>query len=102
MRAKLKIKSITDITGGTQQVIFSAVGKSSPYDAEGNDEDNTFAKYTPTADLTMHISNPALIGTLKPNQVYYVDFTLAEDPGMAVDPTPSAYDVTDAGQGGQV
>ena len=74
MRAKLVIESVTNY--GTQEnVKFRAVVKSGSYPADGLDEDNTFAKFTPSAALEIMIANPALLGKLKPGAKYYVDFT---------------------------
>ena len=44
----------------------------------GLDEDNSFAKFTPTAELTMAVRNPELLGKIKPGQKFYLDFKLAE------------------------
>lgn len=74
MRAKLKVVSISAMET-SDMVEFAAVGKSGSYPADGMDEDNTFAKFTPTAVLKMTIANPALLGKLRPGQKYYVDFT---------------------------
>lgn len=49
------------------------------YPSDGSDEDNTFARWTPNAHLTMDVQNPALFGTLKVGQKYYVDLVLAEE-----------------------
>lgn len=81
MRAKLRVGSVlpyqTDgkVTG--ERVGFSAVSKSGSYPADGSDEDNTFAKFTPSATLDMHIANPALFGKFTPGDTFYVDFTPA-------------------------
>jgi hypothetical protein len=56
-----------------------AVGKSGSYPEDGLDENNTYAKFTPSADFRMMIANPALFGAFKPEQVYYVDLTPAEE-----------------------
>lgn len=64
-------------TVGTETVHFSAVGKDEPYGDDGSDENNTFAKFTPSADLRIHIANPELIGAHKVGDVFYVDFTPA-------------------------
>lgn len=81
MRAKLRIRSIKNYpeTGdATQQTLtFAAVGPKEPYPADGSDENNTFARFTPSADLTMCITNPALIGKFEEGQEYYVDFSKA-------------------------
>lgn len=46
---------------------------------DGMDEDNTYAKYTPSADFRMSVTNPALFGQFRPSQTYYIDMTPAED-----------------------
>ena len=48
------------------------------YDETGLDEDNTFAKYSPGANLSINIANPALWGQFKVGDRFYVDFTPAE------------------------
>ena len=45
------------------------------YPADGSDEDNTFAKYSPSVELRMTVANPALLDAFKPGQVFYLDFT---------------------------
>jgi hypothetical protein len=80
MRAKLKVGSVTpyrDAEGATQseQVTFHGVPKSGSYTADGTDEDNTFAKFSPSVMLQMTIANPALFGKLTPGDAFYVDFT---------------------------
>lgn len=47
----------------------------SKYPEDGSDEDNTYAKFTPGADLSMNIANPALFGSFKVGDTFYVDFT---------------------------
>ncbi len=48
-----------------------------PFDVEGASEDNSFAKWTPTGNLEMSITNPALIGQFKVGEKYYLNFTPA-------------------------
>lgn len=78
MRAKLRVSKVDDypnIEAPTQTVLlFNAVG-ASQYPEDGADEDNTFARFTPAAHLTMTITNPALVGTFKVGDKFYVDFT---------------------------
>lgn len=76
MRAKLKLTSVT-LSETSDQLKFSAVCKAGPYPEDGLDEDNTFAKFTPAAELTMTVNNPALLGKFRPGQKFYVDFTEA-------------------------
>lgn len=44
----------------------------------GSAEDNSFAKATPSADLTIRIDNPDLRGKVKPGQVFYLNFSEAK------------------------
>jgi hypothetical protein len=77
MRAKMKVLSVTTTEAPGETIKFSAVCKSGSYPADGTDEDNSFAKWTPSATLEMYISNPALLGKIKPGQKFYLDFTEA-------------------------
>ena len=47
------------------------------YDETGLDEDNTFAKFSPGAQLSINIANPALWGKFAVGDRFYVDFTPA-------------------------
>jgi hypothetical protein len=76
MRAKLQVASVTPCGEG-ETVRFHAVAKSTAYPADGSDEDNTFARFSPSASLEINIQNPALVGKHKVGEKYYVDFTPA-------------------------
>lgn len=78
MRAKFVVTSIESFGPTSERVNFAAVSKSTPYPEDGSDEDNTFAKFSPAANCSITIQNPALIGSIKPGEKYYVDFTRAE------------------------
>lgn len=43
------------------------------YDGDLTDEDESFSKYTPYAELTMGIQNEALGGFFEPGREFYVD-----------------------------
>lgn len=82
MRAKLKVLSVnenhaSDKTKTGESLVMGAVGASS-YPDDGTDENNTFAKWSPSASLTILIANPDLFGQFEAGQQYYVDFTLAD------------------------
>ncbi len=77
MRAKMKLQSVTKTEFG-EKLQFSAVAKNGFYPEDGSDDDNTYAKFTPSADLTIQVSNPALFGKFLPGEKYYVDFSKAE------------------------
>lgn len=82
MRAKLRVGSIMphQVNGQTvsERVVFHGVSKSDPYPPDGSDENNTFAKFSPSVMLDIQIANPSLIGTFEPGDTFYVDFTPAD------------------------
>ena len=75
MRAKLVISNVNQCEGGNEQLTFRGVCRSDSYPADGSDENNTYAKFSPSVELKITISNPALYGQFKPGQKFYVDFT---------------------------
>lgn len=76
MRAKMRVSNIEKLGEG-ETLHFSAVCKNDGYPADGSDENNSFARWTPTAELKMHVNNPALVGQFQIGQTFYVDFTEA-------------------------
>lgn len=77
MRAKMKVAAVTE-GQGYEVLEFSAVAKSdAPYPADGSDENNSFAKWTPSAQLKMTVQNPALLGKINAGDTFYVDFSPA-------------------------
>lgn len=81
MRAKLQVGAVFPHrnveTGETtsETLHIHGVSKSGGYPSDGSDEDNTFAKWSPSVNLQMQITNPALFGQFEPGQKFYVDFT---------------------------
>lgn len=75
MRAKFHLNSIENF-GGQEQLKFMAV--SAKFGPNGESEDNTYARYTPSAELKMTVTNPELLGKFKPGQKFYVDFVETE------------------------
>jgi len=78
MRAKLKIGAIVKHSETSESLKFYGVSRSDPYPADGSDENNTFAKFSPSVSLDIQIANPALIGKFEVGQTFYVDFTPAD------------------------
>lgn len=80
MRAKMTIESVQvyrNKAGVTQETIkMRAVAKQGDYPSDGSDEDNSYAKFSPSATLEIAIANPELFGELNPGEFYYVDFTI--------------------------
>lgn len=77
MRAKLRVGSVIKFNETTETVTFHGVSKKNGYPADGSDEDNTFAKFSPSANFQIMIANPALLGKFEPGDTFYVDFTPA-------------------------
>jgi hypothetical protein len=79
MRAKMRVASVVTFEHSEQETIkFVAVCKDSGYPPDGSDEDNTFARWTPSGELTLAITNPALRRRFKEGDKFYLDFTAAK------------------------
>ena len=79
-RCKVYVESVKLTSSGEEVQMRAVQGDkvSKGYPADGADEDNTYAKYSPSADFRLMVANPALFGEFKPGQKYYVDMTPAE------------------------
>ena len=89
MRAKLQVSMVTENMGWvpadsdqkpekqSETLHMHAVCKPTYADSEF-DEDNTYARMSPGASLTIQIANPALWGKFKHGDKFYVDFTPAQ------------------------
>lgn len=84
MRAKMQVMEVvrSGYQNGpefqTQDRIKCTAVAAKTYPADGSDEDNTYAKFSPAGELTLTIANPALVGQIKPGTKFYLDFTEAE------------------------
>lgn len=83
MRAKMRIADINpypkDGTPTQETLVFYAVARSGSYPEDGSDENNTYAKFSPSGRLELTVANPALIGKFAVGEEYYLDFTKAAD-----------------------
>ena len=85
MRAKMKIvevkeyRMLADESVVTSEDLQMTAVCASQFPKDGSDENNSYAKWTPSADLTMAITNPALFGKFTKGQEFYVDFTPCVD-----------------------
>ncbi len=80
MRAKMRVTSVLPfppVEGEVKQerLMLSCVARNNGYPADGFDEDNSFAKFSPSGSLDMMIMNPMLIGQFSVGDTFYVDFT---------------------------
>lgn len=78
MRAKMQITKIELHQGPLEVISMNAVAKSSSYPADGSDEDNSYARWSPSGELKLTVANTALHGRFKPGQKFYFDFLPAE------------------------
>jgi hypothetical protein len=78
MRAKMRVTTIEPYGYDGFTLTFSAVRKSEAYPLDGSDENNTYARWTPSAELRIDITNPNLKGKFEVGQEFYLDFTLAK------------------------
>ena len=76
MRAKVTVEKVTVTQSGEDVTFRPVIGK---LGADAVDEDNTYSKYTPSGELRLFITNPALFGKYKPGKKFYVDFTEAPE-----------------------
>lgn len=79
MRAKVRVTGVqpyVDGEGKTSQEIltFHFPARDGPYPADGSDEDQQFARYSPVGALTLAVANPALLGKFKTGDTFYLDF----------------------------
>lgn len=78
MRAKMKINHIDQRNAPSQETLyFNAVARNDRYPEDGSDENNTYAKFSPSGMLSLTVANPALIGKFNEGEEYYIDFTPA-------------------------
>lgn len=74
MRAKMTVSKV-DVNKSADNVVLNAVARSDGYPNDGFDEDNTYAKFSPSGSLSLSIANPELFGKIRPGQTFYIDFT---------------------------
>lgn len=77
MRAKMKLTMVTRHEN-IETLQFNAVGPKGNYPSDGSDENNTYAKFTPSGELKLTVTNPDLLGIFNLGDTYYLDFTPAE------------------------
>lgn len=82
MRAKMRVANVSryPAEGETTQetLTFYAVARKDSYPADGGDENNTYAKFSPSGRLELMVANPALFGKFAVDEEYYLDFTKAD------------------------
>lgn len=77
MRAKMRVGAIVPQSNGTESLTMFGVSRNEGYPEDGSDENNSYAKFSPSATFQLHLANPALVGTFEVGETFYVDFTPA-------------------------
>jgi hypothetical protein len=81
MRAKVRLTGIKPYPeeGDTTQetLTFNFPAKDGAYPADGSDEDQQFARFSPSGSLELTVANPNLIGKFAIGDTFYLDFTPA-------------------------
>lgn len=88
MRAKVRVSAVFPIQDGAgnltgERLQLHGASKSGAYPADGSDEDNSFAKWSPSVSMDFHIANPALFGKFKVGDTFYSDFSPALQQAVA-------------------
>lgn len=72
LRLKMSIGSVKSSCDQTGSKTSEEIALQAVYGPEGS-ANAQWSKWTPSAGLTMHISNPAAFGKVLPGEFYYVD-----------------------------
>lgn len=75
MRAKLRVSNV-EKGNGYEVLHFHAVA-ANKYPEDGADENNTFARFSPSADMRLQVANPNLFDMFDIGDTFYVDFIRA-------------------------
>lgn len=74
MRAKMRLHHIDRRFPNQETLNFHPVS-ASKYPEDGSDENNTYAKFSPSGQLSLTVANPALLGKFSEGEEFYLDFT---------------------------
>jgi len=77
VRAKMKVMAITPFHSSDPNGVCAEV-RLMPVVNDGNAENATWSKYTPSGDVRLTITNPAAIDAFELGKSYFVDFTPAD------------------------
>lgn len=75
----MQVQQVTNFGSQVQEVKMHPVCGNKPFGPNGESEDNSFSRWSPSGELTLRITNPDLFGKIEPGQKFYLDFTLAAE-----------------------
>ena len=74
-RAKFHCNQVVTFASGTEDQIEAKLTAQYCRNDDENAEDNQFSSMTPSGDLKITVSNPALLDFFKPGVEYYLDIS---------------------------
>jgi len=74
MRAKVMITGIEKQGDSQEKLTFNFPAKDGAYPADGSDEDQQFAKFSPSGALSLTVANPNLLGKFAVGDKFYLYF----------------------------
>lgn len=78
MRAKVRVTGIErypeEGQPSRETLTFNFPAKDGAYPADGSDEDQQFARFSPAGALSLTVANPNLIGKFEVGDTFYLDF----------------------------
>ena len=77
VRAKFKCWAVTHGNDPNPNSFCARVQFMAAYD-DGNEDNKSWSKYTPSGSLDMYVTNPAAIEAFEPGKYYYLAITPAD------------------------
>ncbi len=82
MRAKVRVTGVKPYpeegTPTQEALTFNFPAKDGSYPADGSDEGQQFARFSPAGALSLTIANPNLLGKFAVGDTFYLDFVPVE------------------------
>lgn len=78
MRAKVRVANVEKLDGEQERLTFNFPAKDGAYPADGSDEDQQFARFSPAGDLSLTVANPNLLGKFAIGDTFCLDFVPVE------------------------
>lgn len=81
LRLKMSIASVKSSCDQSGAKVSEEIALQAVYGPEGS-ANSQWSKWTPSAGLTMHVSNPGAFGRVLPGEFYYVDLIKTDKDGI--------------------
>lgn len=77
LRLKMSVSSVRRVADSNGDISAEELELTAVYSNDPGSANAQWSKYTPSAQLRMHVSNPAAFGRVLPGQFVFVDLTPA-------------------------